>query len=457
MDDARMPAMLVSHRRPGFYFRVIEEGTVQAGDDIAQIATGPEAMTVAEIDALLYLPGHPRQKVRRALRIPALSAGWRASFEAIGNEKQTPEAGAGNAGLVAVSPPPAWPGFSKLAVTAVSRESESVVSVGLSEPDGHAVPAALPGQFVTLRMPVSKDAPPVLRSYSLSGAPGDSSYQISVKLEPNGTGSRFVHACVVGDQVEVAAPRGTFILQPGATPVLLISAGVGATPVMSMLRALAADQSGREIWWLHGSRSRSDEPFASESESLVAGLSHGHRLICYSRPGADDVTGDDYRSGRLTAAVLTELGLPRDADAYICGPAGFMADASAALVGIGLDGARVHTEIFGTAPSQTPGIAAATARPPHKPAGEPGSGPQVAFARSGLDVRWDPDYASLLELAEACDVPVRWSCRTGVCHTCESGLMAGAVRYSPDPVDDPAAGNVLICCSQPSQDVVLDL
>jgi ferredoxin-NADP reductase/MOSC domain-containing protein YiiM len=458
MEDPRMPAMLVSHRRPGFYFRVLREGTVQAGDDVVQITTGPEAMTVAEIDALLYMPAHPRQGALRALRIPALSAGWRASLEAIASQLGGPEGAAGNAGLVPASPPPAWPGFRKLAVTAVTRETPSVVSIGLSDPGGSAVPPARPGQFLTLRLPVSADARPLLRSYSLSGTPGASSYQVSVKLEPHGAGSHFVHSRIrAGDQLEAAAPRGTFILQPGDTPVLLISAGVGATPVMAMLRALAADQSDREIWWLHGSRSRADEPFATESESLIAQLAHAHRLICYSQPAPGDVRGGDYRSGRLAPEVLTGLNLPRDGDAYICGPAAFMADASAALVGLGLDGARIHTEIFGTAPSQTPGIAAASGRPPHQPAGEPGSGPQIEFARSGLDVRWDQSYASLLELAEACDVPVRWSCRTGVCHTCESGLMAGTVSYAPDPVDDPADGNVLICCSQPSGDVVLDL
>lgn len=458
MADPRIPAMLVSHRRPGFYFRVLQEGTVQAGDHIVRIATGPEAMTVTEIDALLYLPGHPRQGALRALRIPALSPGWRASFEAIASQLGGPEGAAGNAGLVPASPPPAWPGFRKLDVTAVKRETQSVVSIGLSNPDGTDVPPAQPGQFLTLRLPVSADARPLLRSYSLSGAPGARSYQISVKLEPHGTGSHFLHSRIqAGDQLEVAAPRGTFILRPGDTPVLLISAGVGATPVMAMLRGLAADQSAREIWWLHGSRSRADEPFARESQPLIAQLAHGHRLICYSRPSPDDLRGSDYRSGRLSPAVLTELDLPRSGDAYICGPAAFMTDASAALLGMGLDGARIHTEIFGTTPSQTPGIATAATRPPHPPAGEPGSGPQIAFARSGLDVRWDQRYASLLELAEACDVPVRWSCRTGVCHTCESGLMAGTVSYAPDPVDDPAAGNVLICCSRPAEDVVLDL
>jgi ferredoxin-NADP reductase len=272
-------------------------------------------------------------------------------------------------------------------------------------------------------------------------------------------GSQFVHAKVrPGDLLEVAAPRGTFVLRPGDGPVLLVSAGVGATPVLAMLHALAAGRSGRDVWWLQSARSRSEEPFAEESRSLLATLPHGHRHVCFSRPGPGDVQGRDYQTaGRLSAPVLAGLGLPRDADAYICGPAAFMADISAALTGLGVDGARVHTEIFGAAPSSTPGIAAAPASPPHRPAGEPGDGPEVAFARSGLTVRWGSGYDSLLELAEACDVPVRWSCRTGVCHTCETDLPSGTVSYAPDPVDEPASGSILICCSEPSADLALDL
>jgi ferredoxin-NADP reductase/MOSC domain-containing protein YiiM len=451
MDDPRMPALLVSHHRPGFYLRVLREGPVQAGDEIVKVASGPQAMTVAEVDGLLYLPGHSPQRVRRALRIPALSAGWKTSFEAL-----LAQPAEGNAGLAAVSPPPAWPGFRPLAVTAIERETASVLSLLLADPDGGAVPAAQPGQFLTLRLrPAS--GPPLLRSYSLSGAPGADSYRISVKREPHGAGSGFVHTRVrVGDRLEVAAPRGTFILRPGTSPVLLISAGVGATPVLAMLHALAAAGSGREIWWLYGARSRAEEPFAAESRSLLAGMPGARRHVCYSHPDPGDVQGRDYdERGRLSAAVLTALGLPRDADAYLCGPAGFMADTSAALAGLGIT--RVHSEIFGAAPASTPGIAAAPARPPHPPAGAPGDGPQVAFARSGLTVRWADSYASLLELAEACDVPVRWSCRIGVCHTCETSLMSGAVRYAPEPVDEPADGDALICCSQPREDLVVDL
>jgi ferredoxin-NADP reductase/MOSC domain-containing protein YiiM len=451
MNDPRMPALLVSHHRPGFYFRVLREGPVQAGDEIVKVAAGPEAMTVAEVDALLYLPGHTREGVQRALRIPALPDGWRASFQALLDQSAT----AGNAGLTAVSPPPAWPGFRPLAVTALERESASVVSVYLADPGGRAVPPALPGQFLTLRLPAGPDARPLLRSYSLSGTPGADSYRVSVKREPHGAGSRYVHTQVrAGARLEAAAPRGTFILQPGEAPVLLISAGVGATPVLAMLHALAG--TGRDVWWLHGARSRAEEPFAAEARSLLAGLARGHRYICYSRPDAGDVEGRDYQTrGRLSAPVLAALGLPRDADAYLCGPAAFMAEMSAALAGLGVG--RVRTEIFGAAPAQTPGIAPEAARPPHPPAGEPADGPLVEFARSSLTVHWDPGQASLLELAEACDVPVRWSCRTGVCHTCETGLLSGTVSYAPDPVEDPADGSALICCSQPQGDLVLDL
>jgi ferredoxin-NADP reductase/MOSC domain-containing protein YiiM len=458
LADPRMPALLVSHRRPGFYFRVLTEGAVQAGDEIIKLAPGPEGMTVAEIDALLYLPGHPRQQVLRALRIPALSPGWQASFRELAGQPGEPGA-VGNAGLAEVSPPPAWPGFRPLTVTGTGRESDTVVSVQLADPGGASVPPALPGQFLTLRLCPDPAGQQLLRSYSLSGPPGAREYRISVKREPHGAGSQFLHARVrPGDVLEAAAPRGVFTLRPGQAPVLLISAGVGATPVLAMLHALAAARSGRDIWWLHGARSRADEPFAAESRALLAELPGAHRHICYSSPAEGDILGRDYdTAGRLSTSVLDTLDLPDGADAYICGPPAFMADVSAALVAAGLRAARVRTEVFGAGPALTPGIAAAVARPPHPPAGEPGSGPLVAFARSDLSARWGPGYASLLELAEACDVPVRWSCRTGVCHTCETAVLSGSVSYAPDPVDEPAGGSALICCAQPSEDLVIDL
>jgi ferredoxin-NADP reductase/MOSC domain-containing protein YiiM len=453
MNDPRIPALLVSHRRPGFYFRVLQEGDVQAGDEIVKLASGPEQMSVAEVDALLYLPGHQRQPLLRALRIPALSPGWQASFRALVDG----EPGSGNAGLATASPPPAWPGFRTLTVTAVDRESDSVISIRLDDPDGAALPPARPGQYLTLRLRPDDKHRPILRNYSLSGPPGAGYYRFTVKRE--GVASGYLHTRLrVGAQLETAAPRGTFILDGSSAPLLLISAGIGATPVLAMLHALATAHTEREIWWLHGARCGREHPFAAEARALLASLPHVHSHVCYSRPGSEDVQGRDFdRVGRLTAALLDELAPPPDAEAYLCGPIPFMDEISAGLAAMGIAAARIHTEPFGPAPALTPGIAAAPARTPHPPAGEPGDGPTIEFARSNLAVPWSSGYASLLELAEACDVPVRWSCRTGVCHNCETTLIAGDVEYSPDPVEPPAEGSALICCSQPRADVALDL
>ena len=179
MNDPRIPALLVSHHRPGFYFRVLEEGEVQAGDKIIKLSSGPEQMTVADVDALLYLPGHTRQGLLRALRVPALSPGWQGSFRALLNE----EPGSGNAGLAVTSPPPAWPGFRQVTVTAITRESDSAISLRLEDPTGAPLPAARPGQYITLRVQPDKRQRAVLRNYSLSGPPGADYYRITVKRE----------------------------------------------------------------------------------------------------------------------------------------------------------------------------------------------------------------------------------------------------------------------------------
>jgi ferredoxin-NADP reductase/MOSC domain-containing protein YiiM len=460
MNEPQMAALLVSHGRPGFYFRVLEEGEVGAGDEIVRVMQGPEGMTVAEVDALLYKPGHPADRLERALRIPALSTGWRGSFEVLLEQAQSPDATTGNAGLAqAAGSKPAWTGFRPLRVTGKTRESNSVTSLRLEPIDGRSLAAALPGQFAVLRLRPGPDEPPLLRSYSLSGEPSEAHYRVSVKRNAGGVAGAYIADGVrPGDVIEMTAPRGAFILQPGDGPVVLLSAGIGATPVLAMLHALAAEKSPREVWWLHGARDRGEHTFAEEVRAALKALPRAHSHIRYSAPGPSDRLGVDFDApGRLGAPVLAELGAPRDADFYLCGPAAFMADLPKGLADWGVSSNRIHTEMFGAGPSATPGIAATPLKPPHLPTGPAGSGPLVSFARSGLNVRWGPPFQSLLELAEACDVPVRWSCRTGVCHKCETALVAGAVGYQPDPVDPPAADNVLICCSQPAADIVIDL
>ena len=444
MSEPRMPALLVAHRRPGFYFRVVEEGEVGAGDSIERLARGPEAMTVAEVDGLLYLPGHARRDLVRALRIPALSEGWQGSFREL--LEQAPDAGTAE---------PAWTGMRAMRVAAIDRESATVISVRLVPLDGEPAVPAQPGQFLTVRVRPDH-ATSLLRTYSLSGAPNSESYRISVKREPHGAASEYMHTALrVGDVIDAGAPRGSFVLRPGERPVVLVSAGVGATPVLAMLHVLAGERSGRQVWWLHGARNGAEHPFEREALGLLAELPDARRIVCYSQPGPED-RGFDI-AGRLTGEVLEQAGVPPDADFYLCGPGPFMRDVAAALTARGAAPERISTEVFGPAAAIMPGVIDAPARAPHPPAGAPGAGPSISFSRSNLSVAWDPSFSSLLELAEACDIAVRWSCRTGVCHTCETGLVSGEVSYRPDPLEAPAPGTALICCSRPSGEVTLDL
>jgi ferredoxin len=161
--------------------------------------------------------------------------------------------------------------------------------------------------------------------------------------------------------------------------------------------------------------------------------------------------------GRVSQDELAAMGLPTDAHAYICGPGAYMADMTSFLTALGFDADRIHTELFGAAPAITPGIATPAGRPPHQPPGPPATGPLVTFARSGLSTRFPEATHSVLDLADACDVNTRWSCRTGVCHTCETPLLSGEVAYDPDPLEPPDPGDVLICCARPTTDVVLDM
>jgi ferredoxin-NADP reductase/MOSC domain-containing protein YiiM/ferredoxin len=457
MNDPRIPALLVAHHRPGFYFRVLEEGEVGAGDAIVKVAEGPERFTVADIDALLYLPGHRPDQLQRALRIPALSSGWRSSFEAL---EAAGTSAAGNPGLSrAAGPPPAWRGFRPLRASRVERESADVISLTLGSEDGSRLPPALPGQFLVLRLPPAANGPALLRNYSISGAPDAGAYRVSVKLEVNGKGSSFLHTRVKsGDVLDVSAPRGGFTLQPGEGPVVLLSAGIGVTPVLAMLHALAAGRSPREVWWLYGARNAAEHPFAREVRDLAAALPRARSFVAYSRPAPGDRLGEHYDApGRLSLELLQRLGVPRQADFYLCGPTPFLRGFTQDLKAWGVAGGRLHREVFGPEDRVTPGISKAPDRPPHPPAGAAGHGPMVSFARSGLNVPWSPAYLSLLEFAEACDVSVKWACRTGVCHTCECALIGGSVLYDPQPLEPPAQGNVLICCARPETIVELDL
>jgi ferredoxin-NADP reductase/MOSC domain-containing protein YiiM len=475
LDEPELPALLVSHHRPGFYLRVLTEGHIQAGDQIVKTRTGPGALSVADTDALLYLPGRDPAKLRLATLIPALSPGWQDSFrDLLAASTAAPPVGT----EPIPRPRPAWPGFRPLRVSQVVHETANVSSIYLTSPDATPLPAVQAGQYLTLRITGAGDPAPV-RTYSLSSIPNDVTYRISVKQEPHGQASSYLNRHLQpGAVLNAAAPRGDFILDDGTAPILLISAGIGVTPVLAMLHQLAAHHSDREIWWLHAARGPHEHPFAAEAHALLASLPHPHEHVFYSAavgrptnppepPRVPATAGRPTNppepprvpatAGRLTKDKLAALDLPVSASAYICGPASFMTDMQDALTAVGLDPARIRTELFGALPSINPGLTGQTRRPPHPPAGPPGTGPLVTFARSGISVPFPAGQRSVLDLAEACDVPSRWSCRTGVCHTCTTPSLSGDVTYSPDPLEPPADGQVLICCARPDTDLVLDM
>lgn len=443
LGEPEMPSMLVAHGRPGFYLRVIEEGVVSAGDFIIKTRSGRHQLSVAATDALLYLPGRSEEHLRKAVDIPALSPGWQQSFRELLEAYDR-----GAVTIPAVGEEPTWDGFRPMRVAKTVVETPTITSVYLAA--DVPVPTSVAGQHLTLRIPTASGT--TVRSYSVSAMPDERTYRISVRCDEHGLASRHIHDVVrAGDTMDVAAPRGEFVLQESNAPVLFVSAGIGATPVLSMLLELVKVRSTRRVWWIHTARSPEEHVFRDEARALVKQLGDACQLTIYTRmapPGAV--------SGRMTHQRLSELDIPADAVAYVCGPSGFIQTAWDALIRIGLSEQHIHTELFGSVAALTPGIVGGSPVVPHPPAGPEGTGPSVTFARSGIAARWRDSETSLLELAEACDIPTRWSCRTGVCHTCVTHVVAGSVSYRPAPLEEPPAGQILLCCARPNGELVLD-
>jgi ferredoxin-NADP reductase/DMSO/TMAO reductase YedYZ heme-binding membrane subunit len=344
---------------------------------------------------------------------------------------------------VRVLTPRAGPAFRRYRVVEVTPESSAVCSFALV-PVRRRLAAHAPGQFVTVR---SGD---LARSYSLSSVARDGRLRISVKREPGGRMSEHLHAALdIGSTVEVAGPTGAFALPEHRTrPVVLVSAGIGATPLLAMLEELAAAGSRREVWWVHGARNGREHAFRAEVRRLLERLPNAFAHVRYSRPDARDVAGRDYDAhGRVTPDTLRDLPLPADADFRICGPTDFVA-----ALASDLDPARVQSESFGTAQPQ------GGSDPLTRGGSDPRSadGPAVGFARSGVTARWEPGHASLLELAEAHGVPAASGCRVGACQGCRAGVLEGTVRHDPEPLAAAPPGSALLCCAVPEGDVLID-
>lgn len=450
LDEPRMPALLTGHGRPGFYLRVVQEGEVGAGDGIEVLHRDPRGMSVRRVSDLLYTAARDESALRAALEIPALSEGWRWSFRQLLDGGGGP----GNPGL-ALQPAdrPAYTGFRDFTVTRVAHESLDVVSIHLAPADGSAAPTWLPGQYVPVRLRDEEGT--VVRSYSLSVAAGPE-LRISVKRE--GRGSALVHALAVRSAVEVGAPRGGLGFDPaGAEPVVLISAGIGVTPLLACLLAQAAVRPQRRLVWVQVARSPAERSLGPETDAALAVMPAAVRHLRYTAPGAAGLGDGD---GRLPLDALIEVGVGPTFSAFVCGPVGFAAGVTTMLGALGLPAAAVHVESFGSGTSARadPRLDTVVTGRPHLPSPPAETGLPVTFSRAGVTTAFDPDrWRNLLELAEECDVGVRWSCRAGVCHSCESALVDGAVEYRPEPVEEPGGDLVLVCCARPTAPVTLDL
>ena len=449
-------AQLLKSGRPGFYFRVLEEGSVGAGDEIQLVESDPIGVTVREASNLLYFQKDDLDGARNALRIKALSPGWVQSFK---TRLQKAEAGS-----------KAQEQFRTLVVIQKDPESETIISFYLVPEDGNPLDPFLPGQFLPLKLDIPGQFQPVLRTYSLSDAPQKNHYRLTIKREsapPNqpdaypGVSSSYFHDAVeVGTKLLAKAPRGRFVLDPeGEAPVVLLSAGVGLTPLISMLNAIVESGSQRPTWFIHGSRNGRTHAMRESVREIARAHDNIHVHIRYSRPTAEDVLGRDYDDqGYVDAAVVAQLIGKKngDCDFFLCGPTPFLKSLFDGLLEWGVPEHRIHYEFFGPASALKDRDRVSG---PKRRAGtsECGQEIEVTFSRSGVSTKWNPSLESILDLAEANGLSPDYSCRSGVCQTCISDLQEGNVEYVLEPLDPPDPGSVLICCSKPKTNVIVDL
>ena len=439
----------------GFYFAVVQEGIVEAGDPIVEVSRDPRGFKVTEVTRLYARDREDVDGLRRAVELDALPESWRNYFRKRLADLERKRA----AHFLPAPPPPAWTDFRPFEVRDKVRESEDVVSLYLRPSDGEPLPAYKPGQFLTLRVPTRNGDSPPIRSYSLSDSPKQDAYRVTVKRIAEGVAnaqgglvSSFLHDHVeVGDVLEVKAPAGLFTIEPSENyrPVVLIGAGIGITPILAMLNSIVEHGRERETWVFYGVRDHRDRLAQQHLEELAARHPFVRLHVSYSRPVEENgrVLGTFHRTGRITVELLQELLPASYYDYYLCGPGEMMQSLAEGLRAWGVPDDRIHSEAFGPAAI--------------KVAAETGSkrdvSLQVTFARSDLTTVWRNPDSPLLELAEDSGVSIPFGCRAGSCGTCVTKLVSGDVSYLHEPGAPLAEGEILTCVAVPETEVVLDV
>ena len=454
-EGADFPARFQASGRMGFYLRVLEEGEIGAGDAIELVESDAGSVTIAEFIRAYLHDSHDPASLKRVLGSRDLGEPWRVYLQKM-LKKAEPVLG-----------PAGWEGFREFAVDRKVAESRAITSFYLRPEDGKPLPVYRPGQFLTFRLNIPGHGSPVTRTYSLSDSPNHPEYyRISVKrlaapggrpdLPPGLSSSHFHDHVQPGTRLCVKAPRGKFFLDPeDDTPVVLLSGGVGLTPLISMLNAIAQTGSKRPVWFIHGARDGSEHAMGKHVRRVAKEHENVNVHVSYSRPRPQDVQGRDYDArGHVSVELLKSVLPPAAYDFYLCGPAPFMKSLYNGLLAWGVAEARIHYEFFGPASALAegaePDIVAA-------PAAQSEGRLEVSFTKARIKATWDPSYESILDLAEAQGLRPDYSCRMGICHTCMTRLVDGEVEYAGDPVDLPDPGYVLICCSRPRTNVTVEV
>lgn len=352
-----------------------------------------------------------------------------------------------------------WNGTRKFQIQRIVPECSEVASFYLVPHDGRPLPGFLPGQFLTFELDVPGQKGRTIRCYSLSDRPRPDYYRVTIKrvpappeplgLKPGLVSNHFHTAFKAGDLLDVKAPGGGFFLDVSqATPVVLLSGGVGITPMISMANEISANSPQREVWFFLSVRNRREHIFKEHLEELARTNPRLRLQICYSRPEAGDLAGRDYQhEGRLTIDLLRRVLPANNFDYFMCGPGPMMSDLNDGLRAWGVPEKHIHFEAFG------PASVKRTAPPAATPVGPAA---RVNFVRSNRDVEWSATHDSLLDLALNEGVSISYACRAGNCGTCKTAIKSGKVTYRKQPGCDVESGSCLTCVAVPEGDLRLD-
>ncbi len=355
-----------------------------------------------------------------------------------------------------------WNGWRKFSIQRKIEECEGFHSFYFVPCDGRQLPPFQPGQYLTFSLALPDTDKPLVRCYSLSAAPGKDYYRCSIKkvaspgagLPAGRASSLFNDVLQVGDIVAAKAPRGTFCLDMNkAVPIVLLAGGIGITPFVSMLDAVVEEGQARETHLFFGVRNSSEHPFRDHLEPFRRGDQNVRVYIGYSQPLPDDKLDRDYDfSGRITVELLEQVLPCQTYDYYLCGPPAFLDTLAAGLARRGVPKHSIHFESFGSTKKLVK---------PHRRDADGNGGvsgePAITFSRSRRTIHWDPAYGTLLDFAEANQVPIESGCRAGNCGTCVTAVISGKVRYPEPPDEEPEQGACLPCVCVPDGPVELDV